>query len=109
MTPESLMALGLPADRDQLADLTQLPGIGASTEFGPLPVPLLAPVGNQQIPLPDPRLLASMFRRLDVAGQHNLLSLYGVASDITADSALERMRFFTPSGRAQVGTTASLR
>ena len=109
MTPESLMALGLPADRDQLADLTQLPGIGATTQFGPPPSPFLAPVGDRQIPLADPRLLASMFRRLDVAGQHNLLSLYGVAPGVTADSALERMRFFTPSGRAQVGTTASLR
>lgn len=89
--------------------LGPLSDIGERTEFGPLPFPLLAPIGNQQVPLPDPRLIANLFRRLDVAGQQNLLSLYGVTPGITADSALERIRFFTVAGRAQPGTTASLR
>ncbi len=110
LSPESIAALGVPGTTGGgVPQLTQLSDIGTRTEFGPQPFPLLAPIGNQQVPIPDPRLLARLFGRLDVAGKRNLLSLYGVTPGVTADSALERIRFFTPQGRAQPGTTASLK
>ncbi len=111
LSQASQAELGLRFNGDFLDDLPDIePGISSRTPFGQLANPLLLDVGNgQQVALPDPRLLSNLFQRLDVTGQQNLLSAFGNATGITTEQTLGRLRFFTPSGSAQRGATASLR
>jgi len=64
--------------------------------------PLITPPEAGSIALPDPRMLAGIWRFLDPSTRNVLISAYGVAGLGTPEQALreieESTRFFTPTG-----------
>lgn len=120
---ENLVALGLnPTDAvtmsvgDLKAQGFRMAGEGAEPNllferrgrFGEM-APIVAPLSPEQnvgILLPDPRLLARVWRDLDPATQGAVISAYGTAG-VQAPELESRLRFFTPgTGRRQ--PTASI-
>ena len=99
----------------QTGDLSQI-GMGGESSFGRFPAPIMLPVAYNEsgeptsfIPLPDPSDAQFMarFRRMDEGTQNLVLDAYGFAG-FGAQRALERQRYFTPTGSASAAGAARL-